>query len=223
MSLNSFFTAKSAAVIGASTEAGSIGCSVTQTMKQHFKGKVYPVNPHHKKVFGMTCYASVLDISRKDKRASPVDIAVIVVPVKVVPIVLKECVEAKIGGVVLITAGYSEVGNKEAEEELRKIIKGTNTRIIGANCLGILDTNTGVDTLFLPEPKLSRPKKGGISFLSQSGAFGSTFLDLIAYSIGYQPIDWSVAGQKEYIFACKKGMAQNYKFMAKIISAGLKK
>ncbi len=181
MSLNSFFTAKSAAIIGASTEVGSIGYSITQTMKQHFKGRVYPVNPHHKKVFGLACYPSVLDIPRKDKRSSPVDIAVIVVPIKFVPDVLKECVKAKIGGVVLITAGYSEAGNKEAEEELKKIIKGSRTRIIGANCLGILDTNTGVDTLFLPAPKLSRPKKGGISFLSQSGAFGSTFLDLIAY------------------------------------------
>ena len=180
MSLNSFFTAKSAAIIGASTEVGSIGYSVTQAMKQHFKGKVYPVNPHHRKVLGMTCYSSVFDIPRKDKRRSPVDIAVIVVPIKIVPAVLKECVKTRIGGVVLITAGYSEVGNKVAEQEIKNIIRGSNTRIIGANCLGVLDTNTGVDTLFLPEPKLSRPKKGGISFLSQSGAFGSTFLDLIA-------------------------------------------
>ncbi len=168
-----FFNPKSVAVIGASTKKGSIGHSVTKTLKGGFKGKVYPINPKYEKIEGLKCYPSVRDVKA--------DLAVIVVPVKIVPAVLRECVASGVGGVVLITAGYSEVGNNVGEEELRGIIKGSKTRIIGANCLGIFDTHTGLDTLFLPEPDLKRPKKGGISFISQSGAFGSTLVDLIAY------------------------------------------
>jgi len=175
MVLKCFFDPKSVAVIGASQQKGSIGYSVTKTLKKSFKGRVCPVNPKYTKVVGLRCYNSIKDVKT--------DLAVIVVPVKIkiVPLVLKECVDSNVGGVVLITAGYSEVGNKKGEEELRKILKGSKTRLIGANCLGILDTHTGLDTLFLPEPDLARPKRGGISFISQSGAFGSTLVDLIEY------------------------------------------
>lgn len=171
--LDAFFNPKSVAVIGASPEQGSIGYSIFKTLKEKFKGKVYPVNPNHKKVLGVRTFKSVREVKA--------DLAVIVTPKKIVPLVLKDCVDSKVGGVIIITAGYSETGDKKSEDQLREIIKGSKTRIIGVNCLGILDTHTGLDTLFLPEPQLKRPKKGGISFISQSGAFGSSVLDLFAY------------------------------------------
>lgn len=171
--LDTFFNPKSVAVIGASPEKRSIGYSILKTLKNSFKGKIYAVNPNHNKILGLKSYFSVREVKT--------DLAVIVVPKKIVPLVLKDCVKAKVKSVVIITAGYSEIGDKKSEEELRKIIKGSRTRILGVNCLGILDTHTGLDTLFLPEPKLKRPRKGGVSFISQSGAFGSTVLDLFAY------------------------------------------
>ena len=171
--LDAFFNPKYVAVIGASPEKGSIGYSIFKTLKEKFKGKVYPINPNHKEVLGVKTCKSVREVKA--------DLAVIVVPKKAVPLVLKDCVSSEVEAVVIITAGYSETGNKQAEEELREIIKGSKTRILGVNCLGILDTHTGLDTLFLPEPQLKRPRKGGISFISQSGAFGSTLLDLFAY------------------------------------------
>lgn len=169
-----FFRPRSIAVIGASATKGSVGNSILNSLK-NFKGRVYPVNPKHKKINGLWCYGSIKDIK------NPVDMGVIAVPNKAVAAVLRECVEKKVNGVVIVNSGYSEIGNREDEDELKKIIKNTKTRIIGVNCLGVLDTITGVDTLFLPEPELKRPKPGGISFLSQSGAFGSTLLDLISY------------------------------------------
>ncbi len=172
--LDKFFCAKSVAVIGASRERGRVGYSVLESLKQGYIGKIYPINPVADEILGLKCYKSVLDV--KDT----IDMAVITVPKQVVPMVLKECIKKSIEAVVIITSGYSEVGDKRSEEELLKIIKGKKTRIIGTNCLGVLDGHTNVDTLFLPEDKLVRPPMGGVSFTSQSGAFGSILLDLIS-------------------------------------------
>ena len=172
--LDRFFDAKSVAVIGASKQRGKIGHSILEALKEGYKGEIYPINPHEEEMFFLKVHKSVLNVKE------PIDLAVIAVPKEAVPKVLKECVKKRIEAVVIVTSGYSEVGDKKAEEELKKIVKGTKTRIMGPNCLGVFDGYSQVDTLFLPESKLRRPKEGGISFVSQSGAFGSTLLDLIA-------------------------------------------
>ena len=173
-SLDKFFNPKAVAVIGASKQRGKVGFSILEALKDGYKGEIYPVNPHEQEIMFLKVYKSLLEIK------GAVDLAVIAVPKEVVPKVLKECVKKKVEAVVIVASGYSEVGDKKAEEELLKIIKGSKTRIIGTNCLGVFDGYSQVDTLFLPESKLRRPKEGGISFVSQSGAFGSTLLDLIA-------------------------------------------
>ena len=172
--LDKFFNAKSVAVIGASRQRGKIGHSILEALKEGYKGEIYPINPHEEELFFLKAYKSVLDVKEA------IDLAVIAVPKEIVPKVLKECVKKKIEAVIIVTSGYSEVGDKKAEEELLKIVKGTKTRVMGPNCLGVFDGYSQVDTLFLPESKMRRPGEGGISFVSQSGAFGSTLLDLIA-------------------------------------------
>src|SRR3989338_2389545 len=173
VNLDKFFCARSVAVIGASKERGKVGYTILESLKQGYTGKIFPVNPTTDEILGLRCYKSVLSVE------DIVDLAVIAVPKQFVPLVLKECVKKNVEGVVIITSGYSEIGDKKAEQELLKIIKGTKTRIVGTNCLGILDGHTDVDTLFLSETKLVRPPRGNISFTSQSGAFGSTLIDLI--------------------------------------------
>ena len=143
-------------------------------MKDGYKGEVYPINPHEQEIMFLKAYKSVLEIKEQ------IDLAVVAVPKEAVPSVLKECVKKRVEAVVIVTSGYSEIGDRKSEEDLLKIIKGSKTRIIGTNCLGVFDGHSHVDTLFLSKNKLVRPKEGGISFISQSGAFGSTLLDLIA-------------------------------------------
>src|SRR3989344_5940105 len=93
---------------------------------------------------------------------------------------LEECGKKKIQHVVMITAGFSEIGNHKLEEQLKKVIKKYSIRLIGPNCLGLLNNHADLDTLFLPASRLGRPKDGKISFIAQSGATGSTVLDLMA-------------------------------------------
>jgi acetyl coenzyme A synthetase (ADP forming)-like protein len=174
MKIESLFSPKSVAIIGASRDPNKIGNVVLRNFIQSFKGKIFPVNPNAENVLGLKCYKSVLDIKEK------VDLAVIVVPAQFVQQVLEECGEKKVKGVILITSGFAEVGRNDLEEKIKEIAKKYDIALLGPNCLGVFDPRSGVDTLFLPEYKLERPKPGEISFLTQSGAIGSVTLDLFS-------------------------------------------
>jgi len=171
--LDIFFAPSSIALIGASRTPGKIGYSLLENLKRSFSGPIYPVNPEATEIAGLTAFPSVLDIPE------PVDMAIIAVKAELVKSVLKECIKKKIKAVIIISAGFKEIGNIKGEEELKKIIKGKNIRVLGPNCLGIF--TKGLDTLFLPRSKMKRPPDGQISFLTQSGAVGSTILDLIGF------------------------------------------
>ncbi len=170
-----FFEPKSIAVIGASNNPNKFGHIVLLNLIQsEYKGKIYPVNLKEKEIMGHKCYDSVKKIKED------IDLAVVIVPPSISNEVVKECVEEKIPSVIMITAGYKEIGGAgiKREEELIKILKNGNTRLIGPNCLGIWDGYSGVDTMFLPVYKLKRPDAGSIAIISQSGAFGSVILDM---------------------------------------------
>lgn len=169
--LNGFFEPKSIAVIGASRTPGKIGYTILENLKISFPEKIYPINPNTSEILGLDAYSSVLEVE------DPIDLAVIVVPAEIVDTVLKECVKKKIKSVIIISSGFSEIGEKERELDLKNIIKG-KTRVIGPNCVGIY--KKGLDMLFFPRKRLKRPVEGSISFITQSGAFGSTLLDLIS-------------------------------------------
>lgn len=172
MSLIKFFNPNSIAVIGASRTQGKIGYTVLENLKYSFRGKIYPINPNAGEILGLTSYSSVLDVEE------PIDLAVIVVPSEVVKDVLLECKKKKIGAVVIISSGFSEIGEKERDLELKNILKGSKTRVIGPNCIGIYKKE--LDMIFFPRNRLKRPPNGSISFITQSGAFGSILLDMMA-------------------------------------------
>ena len=172
--LDYFFNPKSVAIIGASHKPGKIGYAILANfLGAGFERKIYPVNPDTDFILGLQVYKSILDV--KDD----LDLVVIVVPATIVPEVLKECVKKRIEAIVIISAGFSEVGEegRKLETKCKRIIEETKTRIIGPNCIGIYDPYTRVDTLFLSRERCGRPKEGNIAFISQSGAVGSTILD----------------------------------------------
>ena len=150
--MHTFFDPKGIAIIGASRRTMKAGHVIFKNFvinKQRglFKAKLYPVNPNEKSIQGFPCYDSILDI--KDD----IDLVVIVVPAKIVPDVMKEVATKGVKAVVIISSGFSEVGNHELEKEVTLIAKNAGIRVLGPNCLGVYDSKTGVDMLFLPETK----------------------------------------------------------------------
>ncbi|MGC9037362.1 MAG: acetate--CoA ligase family protein [Candidatus Micrarchaeia archaeon] len=165
---------KSVAIIGASRVPGKAGRVILENyINTGYSGKLYPVNPNAENLLGLKAYAHVSEIKGN------IDLAVIAVPAPVVPEVLEECGKKKVKSAVVISGGFAEVGNKELQDKIVKIAEKYNIAMLGPNCLGVLDTRSRVNTLFLPAYKLSEPKVGYVSFVSQSGAVGSTVLDVI--------------------------------------------
>jgi acyl-CoA synthetase (NDP forming) len=187
--MNTFFEPKGVAIIGASRRTMKAGHVIFKNFvinKQRnlFKAKLYPVNPNEKTIQGFPCFPSILDI--KDE----VDLAVVVVPAKIVPKIMREVAKKGIKAAVIITSGFSEVGNHELEKEVTDIAKTAGIRVLGPNCLGVYDSKTGVDMLFLPETKTlttgdevvatPRPMAGPTAIVTQSGAFGAAALDYLS-------------------------------------------
>jgi acetyl coenzyme A synthetase (ADP forming)-like protein len=171
-SLSSILYPRSVAVIGASREPGSIGHLVFQSIMQNgFSGAVYPVNPNANVVRSVKAYPSVLDIP------DDVDLAIIVVPAKVVARVTDECGRKGVRAVVVISDGFKEQGLEGAslESELREITLGYGMRLVGPNCMGVINTNETVKL----NATFSRvyPPRGNVAFLSQSGAMGLVVLE----------------------------------------------
>ncbi|MEM4348549.1 MAG: CoA-binding protein [Candidatus Anstonellaceae archaeon] len=173
--LEAVFNPSSVAVIGASREPNKIGHVILKNFVDGgFAGKIYPINPNTDEILGLKAYPSVLDV--KDH----IDSAVIAVPAAAVAQVLEECGQKGIKGVVLITGGFSEVGNFEGESKIASIANKYGIALIGPNCMGVITPASRVDSVFLPIYKLGRPRVGGISFISQSGAVGGCIVDLAA-------------------------------------------
>jgi len=172
MPLDEFFNPKSIAIIGASRTPGKLGYSILENLKISFNGKIYPINPNTGEILGLITYPSVLEVKE------PIDHAVIVVPAEIVKKVLEECIKKKIKAVTIISSGFSEIGENERELELKKLLKSKKIRIMGPNCIGIYKKN--LDMIFFPRNRLKRPPEGSISFITQSGAFGSILLDIMS-------------------------------------------
>ncbi len=164
----------SVAVIGASTRPDTVGRAVfANILLGEFQGVVYPVNPKAYSIMGVRAYASVLDIP------DPIDLAVIVVPARVVPKVLEECGVKGIPAAVIITAGFKEIGPEGArlEAQIRDIGRQYGIALMGPNCLGLMNTDPGVrlNATFAR----SMPLPGNIAFISQSGAVGVAALEYV--------------------------------------------
>lgn len=168
--MKGLFSPKTIAVIGASREAGKVGFTVFDNLKSSYRGKVFPVNPNTDQILGEKTYPTVQEIEGK------VDLAVICVPAKIVPKVLESCGKKNVKYVIVISAGFSEAkrGGKELEEELEKIIKKHNMRLLGPNCLGVINNFNNLNASFASSDPVAKYRVG---IFSQSGAMGAAMLD----------------------------------------------
>lgn len=178
-SLAPFFRPRTVAVIGASRDPTKIGYAVVDNLIScGFQGRVYPINPKAGDILGLKAYGSVLEVP------DAVDLAVIAVPAPLVASVLEDCGRKGVGGVIVITAGFGEVGGegRKAERQLKEITRQYAMRLLGPNCMGIVDTIIPLNASFAE----GMPARGHISFMSQSGALAEAVLDWAsAENIGF--------------------------------------
>jgi acetyl coenzyme A synthetase (ADP forming)-like protein len=168
--LEPFYCPASVAVVGASRDKMKLGHAVLKNMLQcGYQGEVYAINPKAEQVLGQRAYPSVLDVSGQ------IDLAVIVVPDRLVASVLEECGQKGIKGVIVITAGFREIGGEgiKKEKALVDIVQRYNMRMLGPNCLGIIDTICPLNASFA----IGMPRQGDIAMMSQSGALLLAILD----------------------------------------------
>ena len=163
-----FFNPKSIAVVGASATRGKVGFNVLKNIiESNYSGELYPINPKAKEILGKKAYKSVLDVPEE------IDIAIFVIPGKLVNQIAIECGKKGIKGLVIITAGFKEIGGEGIirEQELVQIAKKHNMRVIGPNCLGFIGVN------YNGSFAANTPKKGEIGMISQSGAMLTGMMD----------------------------------------------
>ena len=187
--MHAFFNPNSVAIVGATRKIDKAGHVIFKNFAESkrrgvFKGELYPVNPHEDSVLGFECYATV------DKVPGKLELVVIVIPAKHVPRVMEDAAAKQVKAVVIISSGFSEIGNTELEDRVKTTAQKADMRLLGPNCLGVYDSTTGVDMLFLPETRVlttgdeviatPRPMLGKIAVVTQSGAFGVAALDYLA-------------------------------------------
>ena len=168
--LDAIFTPKSVALIGATETAGSLGRTLMWNLLTNpFGGAVYPVNPKRSNVLGVRAFPSVGAVPEL------VDLAVIATPAPSVPAVVAECVKAGVRGAIIISAGFKEVGpdGVELERQVLEEARRGQLRLIGPNCLGVMNPKSGLNATFASEMALP----GSIAFVSQSGALCTSVLD----------------------------------------------
>ena len=169
--LDKIFRPAAIAVVGACEKQSSMGCALLKNLGNGgFQGKIFPVNPHYRKVNGLAAYSAVTDIR------DSVDLAVIATPMKAVPSVIEQCGRAGIGGAVIISAGGKETGKegRELEQKIKEVADDGRVRIIGPNCLGVVCAESKLNASFASH----MPLPGRLAFVSQSGAICTAILDL---------------------------------------------
>ncbi|MFV1976178.1 MAG: acetate--CoA ligase family protein [Candidatus Scalindua sp.] len=177
MAFEKFFNPESVAVIGATEDPENITSMIMKNLiEMGFDGRIVPVNPHHDEVFALKCYPSPLEIKEH------IDLTVISIPAKFVPEVLRQQAACGIRNAIVVSGGFAESGDKGAalEVEVRKICKEEGVRLMGPNCIGVLDNYSNFSSSFLPWAKVKRPAKGNLSILSQSGSFATCVLDMLS-------------------------------------------
>lgn len=169
--LDRIFNAESIAVIGASERKESVGEAIMKNLvEKGYRGRVFPVNPNRKTIMGIPAFPGVGDIDQD------IDLAIVATPIATVPGVVAECAKTLIAGCVVISAGGKETGRAGAaiESSILDVAQASGIRIIGPNCLGIINTAKNLNASFAHQ----LPLPGKIAFLSQSGAVCTAVLDL---------------------------------------------
>ena len=177
--LDTLFSPKSIAVIGATDSEGKLGYAILYNIIQSgFSGAIYPVNPEKDGILGLPCYKNINAIKNK------IDLAVIVIPGKLVLDILETCGKRGVRSAIVISAGFRETGHEGlmAEHKITEIAQKYQMRVLGPNCLGLIDTLTPMNATFAA----GMPCRGEIAFMSQSGALCASILDIaLAEDIGF--------------------------------------
>jgi acetyltransferase len=168
--LDALFTPGSVAVIGATGRPGTVGRTVLDNLLNgRFKGKIYPVNPKYEQLLSLKSYKNIREVP------APVDLVVIATPATTVPHLIAECVDADVRSAVVISAGFKERGSAGValERQIQEQLRRSGMRLIGPNCLGIMNPTIGLNATFAKDS----PDPGNVAFLSQSGALLTAILD----------------------------------------------
>ena len=169
-SLAPIFHPRSVAIVGATEKPASVGRTVLKNLLDRpFGATIFPVNPHRNNVLGIKCYPNLKAIGE------PVDLAVVVTPAETVAAVLEECIDTGVSGAIVISAGFAEHGAAgiQREQKVKEVLASGRLRVIGPNCLGVMNPQTGLNATFAQSNALP----GSIAFLSQSGALCTAILD----------------------------------------------
>ncbi|MGC8699057.1 MAG: acetate--CoA ligase family protein [Candidatus Acidifodinimicrobium sp.] len=183
MSIEKILSPESIAVIGASRNPNKVGSAILKNIRLTFRGKIFVVNPFAEEIQGIKSYKSITNI--KDK----IDVAIISIPAEKVLKALKDCERKKVSAAIIISAGFKEIGKagEKRESELKAFLKNSKIRVIGPNCLGVINLDPLVNMTFVdPNTKIF---KGTTAFISQSGALLSAIVDdASANDIGFSKI-----------------------------------
>jgi acetyltransferase len=183
---------KTIAVIGATELEGTVGRTIMENVMRSGERAVFPVNPKHKKVFDLTCYASITAVPEG------IDLAIVATPAATVPDILEQCAKAGVHGAIVVSAGFGETGKAglALEKRIKKMLANYPMRVIGPNCLGVIRPSVGLNASFLAV----EPQAGDIALISQSGALGTGMLD------------WAVTAQVGFSMFASVGSMVNVDF-----------
>ncbi|HAM49297.1 MAG TPA: CoA-binding protein [Nitrospiraceae bacterium] len=197
--LDLLFNPKSVVLVGAAHTEIKFGGVILKNLLR-FRGKVFPVNPKYRELMGLQAYPSVQEIP------GPVDLAVIIRPAPEVPEILRG-LNGKVQCAIIMSSGFAEVGQKVLQDEIKAIGKAIGIRILGPNCMGVFNPRARLDTFFLTQERLRRPRKGNVAILSQSGAILSCLISVLRDSnigaskvVGYgNAMDIDVSDLNDYL------------------------
>lgn len=169
---NQFFYPESICIIGASSKPKSLGYELTKSVKQYsYKGKLILVNPKADEILGYKCFPNIESVN------TPINLAIVMVPKQFAEETIMTLIKREVRAIILITAGFKETGESGAEAEKRiiQLIKNSNSRMVGPNCMGIINSIDSIkmNATFVAE----EPRKGRMAFCSQSGAIGAAVLN----------------------------------------------
>ena len=175
--LAKFFEPRSVALVGASASSSKVGGAVLESLgRQGYAGRVFPVNPGRSEVMGLRSYPSLREVPEK------VDLVTVTVPLAAAPELVLDCAATDVHNMVVISAGGKELGERgeELEATIRRLARGNDVRIVGCNCIGVLDSSTHFDTFFYAAERMVRPPAGPIALMTQSGTVGAVFLERLS-------------------------------------------
>lgn len=175
--LHAFFNPSSVALVGASTKPTKVGGAVLESLASHgYAGNIFPINSAHDEVMGLKAFPSLSSVP------GSVDLVVVTVPLPAVPDLIRDCGTVGAHNMVVISGGGKELGSdgEDLEATIRRLARENDVRVVGCNCIGVLDSESHFDTFFYSPERMTRPPAGPIALITQSGTVGAVFLELLS-------------------------------------------